>query len=347
MPVKSMQPPTFETIRSKQVMNKVSAPTMPFQWSLNPYRGCSHGCSFCYARTTHAYMGMAADDTFRQHVFVKEDAPALLEAQLSHKLHKLHGDYQQLQQEIGLLAIGTATDPYQPIEARQQITRGCLEVLAAFGIQTSITTRSPLILNDLDILLKMNLHSVNISIHTLDKMVWRNLEPATPAPAKRLETVHALAEEGLNAGVFVAPIIPLLTDSALALAEVIHGAREHKANFVMPSVLRLTPEVKMWFLNVLKEHYPDLLPQYARLYKTAYPPKSYVQPLMDTVKLLMQEAGLNSYSQVCQTTEMSGTTVEQTSTVSRPANPYIADSVLNRGQRQDDRGRYEQMVLPI
>ncbi|WP_206916853.1 SPL family radical SAM protein [Alicyclobacillus suci] len=283
------KPPVFESITPKQVMNKVTAPEMPFQWSINPYRGCTHGCSFCYARVTHTYMGLAADDTFRHHVFVKENASDVLNAQLRRKLKHHQGDYARLQKDIGLVNIGTATDPYQPIEAHKRETRKCLEVLAHYGIQTSITTRSPLIRRDIDILKQMNIQSIHLSVNTLDKSVWRNLEPATPAPQKRLETIQTLADAGLPVGILLAPIIPHLTDSREQLHDVIRLAIQHGAHFIIPSVLRLSGEVKTWFLQTIQRHYPELVGKYQRLYQGAYAPQSYVRPLMDSVHAMLDE----------------------------------------------------------
>ncbi|MCL6625886.1 MAG: radical SAM protein, partial [Alicyclobacillus shizuokensis] len=194
--------PKFDDISTRQVMNRVTAPGMPFQWSINPYRGCTHGCSFCYARVTHTYLGMGADDTFRSRIFVKADAPDVLAEQLERRLRRLGGDMDRLVREVGLVTLSTATDPYQPIEARRKLTRQCLNVLAAYQVPTSITTRSPLILRDIDILKQVRLHAINISVHTLDKQVWRRLEPATPAPEKRLAAVRKLAANGLPVGVF-------------------------------------------------------------------------------------------------------------------------------------------------
>lgn len=288
--------PEYETIQSKQILNHVNLPNMPFDWSINPYRGCSHGCSFCYARATHRFLGLATDDTFRQHVLVKEDAAAILERQLSAKLRKHGGNKERLANEIGVVTIGTATDPYQSIEARVQVTRACLEVLAAFRIHTSITTRSPLILRDLDVLQKMRIDSVNISVNTLDTTIWRKLEPATPSPIKRLETVQTLVAAGIRTGVFLAPIIPGLTDGWEELDAVIEAAAKHDAQFLMRSVLRLSPDVKSWFLRVIDEHYPGLRPVYERMYRDSdYPPKSYVARIMKQTEPVMQRCGMRTF----------------------------------------------------
>jgi DNA repair photolyase len=289
------QPPTYRDISTKQAMNRVNAPSMPFDWSINPYRGCTHGCSFCYARVTHTYLGMEADDTFRRNVLVKANVADALADQLERKLRRCGGDLQRLAAEIGLVTIGTATDPYQPVEAKRRVTRRCLEVLAEYQVPTSITTRSPLILRDLDILKRMRLHSINISVHTLDKQVWRSLEPATPAPDKRLAAVRELVANGLPAGVFLAPIVPFLTDSTPQLRAVVEAAAAAHARFLVPSILRLTPEVKQWFMQTLRERYPHLAVRYQRLYRGAYPPSAYVDPVLRRARALMAEYGLNSH----------------------------------------------------
>jgi DNA repair photolyase len=280
----------YEPIRSKTILNAVKAPSMPFEWSINPYRGCQHGCSFCYARATHSFMGVEADDTFQNHIFVKENAAEALQEQLRKMTRSKRG-----LQRIGRVAIGTATDPYQPIEAKAQLTRQCLELLAEYRVPTSITTRSPLILRDIDLLRKVPITSINLSVNTLDSKVWRDFEPSTPAPIKRLETVRHLVEEGITAGIFLAPILPSLTDGTRELTEVIEAAARHKVGFVMASFLRITtPEVKSWFFLTLQQHYPHLLEKYAELYRySGYLPKYYRESKHQTINELLRQFGLN------------------------------------------------------
>jgi DNA repair photolyase len=276
---------TFQDMTVKQTLNRVKE--MPFAWSINPYRGCAHGCSFCYARATHSFLGMQADDSFQNHIFVKVNAAEALEQQLSRLARKHGGDLRELARAVGLVAIGTATDPYQQVEAKARLTRACLEVLAKYQIPTTITTRSPLILRDLDILRELPLRSINISINTLDAGLSRRLEPAASFPRKRLETVQRLAEDGLPAGIFLAPILPYLTDGTENLRELIAQARQHRAAFAVPSVLRLVPDVKAWYFSVLAQHYPKLLPAYRQLYRGTYPPRSYTEPLLQRVQQLL------------------------------------------------------------
>jgi len=281
---------TYEPVVSKTVLNKVNAPSMPFEWSINPYRGCQHGCSFCYARATHTFLGMEADDTFQNHIFLKTNAARALEEQLTRLLRTRGG-----RKQIGRIAIGTATDPYQPAEARAFLTRQCLEVLAKFRIPASITTRSPLILRDLDLLRRIPQVSVNISANTLDLKIWRNMEPSTPSPLMRLKAVRRLAEAGIPAGIFLAPILPLLTDRPESLKAVIEAAAEHRAQFVMPSFLRFNRmEVKVWFFRNLQLVYPHLTEAYGRLYRDSPTvPPAYREPVMKEIRALLRRYGLS------------------------------------------------------
>ncbi|MCS7459087.1 radical SAM protein [Paenibacillus doosanensis] len=274
----------YEPLQAKTILNSVKAPSMPFDWSINPYRGCQHGCSFCYARSTHSFLGVEADDTFQRHIFIKEGAADILREQLRKRLRGKHPS------ELGQVAIGTATDPYQQIEAKSKVTRGCLEVLAEYQVPVTITTRSPLILRDMDLLLQLPLASVNISLSTLDPLVWRQFEPSTPAPAQRLRTVRKLAEAGIPVGIFAAPILPYLTDSETDLRSLLAASAEAGAGFVMPSYLRLsTPEVKVWFFQTLRQHYPQLAAPYARLYQASSSlPPEYKTPKMQMINRLLE-----------------------------------------------------------
>lgn len=261
-PLKSKRSIRYETLSCKTILNEVKAPSMPFARSLNPYRGCQHGCSFCYARSTHSFLGLETDDTFQNHIRIKENAAAVLERQLRAMARSRRG-----LAAAGTVAIGTATDPYQPIEGTWRLTRQCLEVLQAYGVPFSITTRSPLILRDLDILRQSPGSSVNISIHTLQTGLWSRMEPSTPPPDKRLATVRELAENGVRVGVFMAPILPYLSDGDDDVRAVIEQAARHRASFVVPSFLRLsTAAVKVWFFQTLQEAYPHLVQAYADLY---------------------------------------------------------------------------------
>ncbi|MCL6549101.1 MAG: radical SAM protein [Alicyclobacillus sp.] len=291
-----VQRPTFEPVQAKQVLNRVQTPAMPFAWSLNPYRGCTHGCSFCYARAFQPFLGLEADDTFQTRILVKVNAPEALDRQLEQMARRHRWNLQALARELGTVVMGTATDPYQPVEAKAGVTRECLKVLAAYRVPVSITTRSPLILRDLDLLCQMDIRAVHVSIHTLDHRVWRNLEPATPSPEKRLEAVRQLTEAGLCTGVFMAPAIPYLTDGPDDVEALLSAARLHGARFVVPSLLRLTPEVKAWFFRVVEERYPQLAPRLRRLYPGTEARPEYAAAFLHRVRRQMEAHGLSDHA---------------------------------------------------
>lgn len=281
----------YEAMPVKTLLNPVKAPSMPFEWSINPYRGCQHGCAFCYARATHSFLGAEADDTFQNRIFLKNNAHDALRQQLDKMARSRRG-----LKGIGRIAIGTATDPYQQAEGRELLTRKCLEVLAEYDVRVSITTRSPLILRDLDLLRRLPGMIVNMSVGTLRSDIWRDFEPTTPSPAKRLETVKRLGEEGIGTSVFVAPILPHLSDQADDLDALMDAIAESRAGSVMASFLRLsTREVKVWFFRTLQAKYPHLRETYADLYRgSAYAPDSYRAPVKLTIRRLLERYGLSS-----------------------------------------------------
>ncbi|WP_310551415.1 SPL family radical SAM protein [Paenibacillus glufosinatiresistens] len=259
-------PRIYEHMNVKTGMTPVKEERMPFGWSINPYRGCAHGCSFCFARGFQHFMNLGADDEFQNHILLKTNAPEALEAQLAKLAVRHRYDLGEMRRRLGQVMIGTVTDPYQPVEGRMKLTRRCLEVLARYGVGVSVTTRSPLILRDLDLLRRMDGVSVNISMNTLDAKLTRRLEPEAPLPAKRLETLKALSEAGIRTSVFIAPILPLLTDGPKDLEELFAAAAERGAGSFMTSALRLSPEVKRGYFRSLAEHYPDRLDGYRELY---------------------------------------------------------------------------------
>jgi len=283
----------YEFVSAKQVLNRVKSERMPFEWSLNPYRGCAHGCSFCYARAFQTFLGREPTDDFQNHIIVKDNAAEALEAQLR-SFARRHGVRpEDVGPLVGPVAIGTATDPYQPIEAKAEQTRRCLSVLAEYGVPTTVTTRSPLVLRDVDVLKQVDLISINISINTLDAALTRRLEPATPLPAERLRALRALASEGLPAGAFVAPILPLLTDDEAGLNELFAALKAHDAAFAMTSLLRLSPDVKPWYFRTLDQHFPDLVGRYARLYAKTYVDAAYAGMMESRLKRIAERHGLD------------------------------------------------------
>lgn len=286
-------PKTYESITTKQTLNAVKEERMPFNWSINPYKGCAHGCSFCYARGFQSFAGKGAGDEFQDHISLKINAAEALETQLHKLAAKFKFDLDALGSHLGQIAIGTATDPYQPVEGKARLTREILKVLARYRVPVSITTRSPLIARDIDLLRQMNVESVNISLNTLDAQLLRKLEPGAPLPAGRLETIAALAAEGIPVGMFAAPILPYLTDAPQQLEDLLRASKENGASFVMASPLRLSPDVKGWYYGVLGEHFPHLLRSYDKLFRGAYAEREYRERLMRLMAGLLEKYGLS------------------------------------------------------
>ncbi|CAH0119786.1 hypothetical protein PAE9249_02294 [Paenibacillus sp. CECT 9249] len=286
-------PKEYEPITVKQTLTKVKEERMPFNWSVNPYRGCAHGCSFCYARGFQAFIDKGADDEFQNHIMLKMNAAEALEAQLSKLAVRFNHDIEAVSRHVGSVAIGTVTDPYQPAEGKAMLTRECLKVLAKYRIDTSITTRSPLILRDLDLLGIMPSVAVNISLNTLDGQLARKLEPGSPLPSKRLDTLERLSGHGVQTAVFMAPILPYLTDSADQMEAIFAAARERGASYVMTSLLRLSPDVKKWYYKTLREHFPEKLPAYRNLYTGRYAEDEYRQRIRSITEELRRKHKLS------------------------------------------------------
>ncbi|SMF72796.1 DNA repair photolyase [Paenibacillus uliginis N3/975] len=287
----------YEKITAKQTLNRVKEEKMPFDWSINPYRGCAHGCSFCYARAFQSFIGMGAQDEFQHHIFIKNNAAEALEAQLAVIARKFGHDIEAVRRHIGQVTIGTATDPYQPVESKTEITRECLKLLAKYRISTSITTRSPLVLRDLDILTRMDQVSVNISINTLDDNIIHKLEPASPHPAKRMETVQRLSQHGIRTGIFAAPVLPFLTDREEQMNQLLYAAKEAGADFAMISLLRLSRDVKDWYMQTLRHQFPEVVSLYTKLYSgSAYAEDSYVASFKTLAEKLLLKYELTGMS---------------------------------------------------
>ena len=232
--------------QARTIISRNDSPDIPFDRSINPYRGCEHGCVYCYARPTHAYLGLSPGLDFETRLFAKTNAAELLERELRKPGYV-----------PALLALGANTDPYQPIEKQLGITRSILQTLAAFGHPVAITTKSALVVRDIDLLgqmAKRNLVRVLISIGTLDRSLARTLEPRASAPTRRLEAIRALSQAKIPVGVIVAPVIPALTESSLEqVLEAAAAAGAEQASYV---TLRLPLEVRDLFVEWLREFVP-------------------------------------------------------------------------------------------
>ena len=273
----------FIEVEAKSIVNHVPGTYLPFNWTINPYRGCSHACTYCFARVTHTYMDMNAGRDFESKIVVKVNAPELLRAKLRSKGWK--GEH---------IAMGTATDPYQRAESRYRLMQGIIAALGDYGNAFSILTKGTLILRDLDLLCaaaERTEVSAAFSIGTLDEAAWRASEPGTPHPRKRMEAVAKLNDSGIPCGVMVAPILPGISDGPDQLRAVIEAALEARATHVTPILLHLRPGVREEYMGWLSSSYPGLVGDYESMYShSSYAAKAKRDALGNTVRALVQAA---------------------------------------------------------
>jgi DNA repair photolyase len=267
----------------RSALNRVSG--MPFHWSLNPYMGCAHQCTFCYVRGFERRADRPWDDRYGTSVRVKINVAEVLRAELARRSWRR-----------GEVVVGAATDPYQPAEGRYRLTRACLEALGESGTPFSIITRGPLIVRDLDVLQRAAARAqvtVNVSIPTLDERVWRSTEPRTAPPRQRLRAVRTLVEGGIRTAVALAPILPGLSDRPEQLQQVVKAARAAGATHLWANLLNLRPGTREHFLDHLARDWPELLPRYERLYAgRAYLPGSESKPLRARIRELSERYGI-------------------------------------------------------
>jgi DNA repair photolyase len=279
---------SYSLLPSKSLLARCDSPRVPFEWSINPYRGCEHACPYCYARYTHEFMELDRWQDFERKIFVKAGAAEVLADEL--RRNRRPGER---------LAIGTATDPYQPAERRYGVTRSILELLARYeDLQLSITTKSDLILRDLELLRRISERSdlrLNLTVTTLDRRLARILEPRAVRPDRRLRAVEQLAGAGLRVAVFLMPVMPRLNDTAAGLEEVIGGAAAAGARTVVSQVLFLRACSRKRFFPWLQEHFPTLLPEYRRLYGDFPGPlEAYTRQVLAEIQRLKEKHGLDT-----------------------------------------------------
>jgi DNA repair photolyase len=269
--------------RCRSALNRVRG--MPFAWSLNPYTGCAHRCTFCYVRAFEQRADRPSDDRYGRSIRVKTNVADVLAQELARPSWRGEG-----------IAIGAATDPYQPAEGRYRLTRACLAALATASNPFSLITRGPLIVRDVDVLQSAARRaevSVVFSVPTLDDSVWRTTEPGTAPPRQRLRALQILVEAGIKAGVGLAPILPGLSDRPGQLAEVVKAARAAGATNVWANLLYLRPGTREHFLEALARDWPDELERYERLYAgRAYLGRQEVEPVREQVRALAREHGI-------------------------------------------------------
>jgi DNA repair photolyase len=267
----------------KSALNPVKG--MGFKWSLNPYMGCVHRCTFCYVRHFEHRSDRPSDDRYGTSIRVKTNVADVLRKELA------RGSWAHEH-----IAIGAATDPYQPAEGRYKLTRACLEALRDAANPFSIITRGPMIVRDLDILVEAAQRAsvaVTFSVPTVDDEVWKRTEPSTAHPRQRLKAVKTLVEAGIKAGVGMAPILPGISDRPEQLREVVRAAREAGATGVWANLLFLRPGTREHFLEHLAEDWPELLPRYEELYaEKAYLGAELMKPVREQVSQLAREYGV-------------------------------------------------------
>jgi DNA repair photolyase len=268
----------------KAALNRVKG--MMFEWSLNPYMGCVHRCTFCYVRAFELRADRPFDDRYGRSIRVKTNVVEVLRRELARQTW-----------EHETVAIGAATDPYQPAEGRYRLTRGCIEALGAASNPFSLITRGPLIVRDVDVLAEAARHasvSVTFSVPTLDDEVWRKTEPGTAHPRQRLRAVSELVEAGIKANVGMAPILPGISDRPEQLEEVVREARAAGACGVWANLLFLRPGTREHFLESLADEFPDQLAHYERIYaRRAYLGAEHVKPIRSQVADLARKHGIH------------------------------------------------------
>jgi DNA repair photolyase len=268
----------------RSALNRVRG--MMFEWSLNPYMGCVHRCTFCYVRAFERRADRPSDDRYGTSIRVKVNIAEVLARELRRPSWK--GEH---------IAIGAATDPYQPAEGRYRLTRACIQALGAAANQFSIITRGPMIVRDIDVLQEASRRahvSVTFSVPTIDEDVWRRTEPSTAHPKQRLRALRELVDAGVKASVGMAPILPGVSDDPEQLAAVVRAAREAGATGIWANLLYLKPGTREHFLENLARDWPEQLEHYERLYANgrAYLPKAEVQPVRSLVADLAREHGI-------------------------------------------------------
>ena len=273
----------YQEVTCRSALNQLEG--MPFSWTLNPYRGCTHGCHYCFARRYQTHLGLDTGDEFSSVILVKVNFADVLRRELSRKTR---------QQE--LIGIGTATDPYQPIEGHYRLTRRTLEALVDNPSPVGLVTKGQMVVRDLDLLVELSRRTactVHMSVPTVDEDAWRALEPGTAHPLQRLRAVRALSDAGIEAGVLIAPVVPGLTSQPAKIERTIKAIADHGARFCGAAVMHLEGGTRGHFMRFLSHEFPDLAPRIDRLYAGKYAPKRYRDQVNGVLELLCDRYGLH------------------------------------------------------
>ena len=276
----------YQEVRCRSALNRVEG--MPFNWTLNPYRGCTHGCHYCFARRYHTQFELDAGDEFASVILVKINLVQVLRRELQRPSWKRE-----------LVALGTATDPYQPIEGQYKLTRGALEALAGADTPVGLVTKGPMVVRDVDVLRDVARASgctVYVSVPSVDEDAWRRLEPGTAHPLQRLRAVRTLVRAGIRTGVLMAPLVPGITADRLSVERTLRAIAKHGAHFVGANVLYLQGGTRTHFISFLAQEYPELAAAYEQLYGggSKYASREYVAEVQAAVRLLRARYGLTS-----------------------------------------------------
>jgi DNA repair photolyase len=272
----------YQEVACRSALNAVKG--MPFDWTLNPYRGCTHGCHYCYARRYHAQFELNADDEFASVILVKTNFVNVLTRELARR--SWQGEY---------VAVGTATDCYQPIEGHYKLTRGTLAALLRARNPMGLITKGPMVVRDRDLLVelsKVTSATVYMSVPTVDEHAWELLEPGTAHPLQRLRAVRELVDAGINAGVLMNPIVPGFSSARAKLERTVKAIADHGAHFVGCNVMFLEAGTRAHFMRFLEEQFPSWLPRYETLYEKKYAPVDYRRQVQGMIRLLQERYGL-------------------------------------------------------
>jgi DNA repair photolyase len=286
----------YQEVSCRSALNPVKG--MPFNWTLNPYRGCTHGCHYCFARRYHVQFEMDSDDEFASVILVKRNFVEVLQREL---------DRPSWSREH--VAFGTATDPYQPIEGHYRLTRRAIVALARGRTPAGLITKGPMVVRDRDVLLELAAAAgctVYMSVPTVDEEAWRTLEPGTAHPLQRLRAVRELTDAGVNTGVLMAPIVPGFSSSRSKLERTVKAIADHGARFVGCNVMHLQDGTRSHFMKFIEREFPAMTPGFERLYAKKHPPDVYRDEVKAMVRVLQQRHGLTAREDAGQSSSSAG-----------------------------------------
>lgn len=273
---------TYQEVDCRSALNRVKG--MPFEWTLNPYRGCTHACHYCFARRYHTQFGLNEGDEFASVILVKRNFAEVLERELDRPTWRR-----------AQVALGTATDPYQPIEGHYRLTRRTIEALTRGRTPMGLVTKGPMVVRDRDVLAALSRVApctVYMSLPTVDEDAWRTLEPGTAHPKQRLRAVRDLADAGIDVGVLMAPIVPGFSSSRSKLERTIKAIADHGARFVGCNVMYLQDGTRTHFMQFIEREFPAMRPRFEKLYAKKHPPDGYRREIQGMVRVLQERYGL-------------------------------------------------------